>query len=94
MFKRYLFFIALLLCVGGSAYASKGGHLGTRLKHKVVNSKAVQGLQSKVEAISNGELAHKLANSKLGRTTAALILGTAIICSGCSNGDTLVTPWF
>ena len=40
MFKRYLWCIALALSLSGSAYAAKGGSLGTRtLQQKLVNSK-------------------------------------------------------
>ena len=40
-------------------------------------------------------LAHKLADSKLGRTAVAGFLGITLVCggiSGCGNGDGLITP--
>ena len=84
--KHYLGCIALALCLAGSAYATnKGGNLGTRAMARI---KA--GVESRL--FSDGKLAPKLANSKLGRTAVAGLLGITIACSGCGNGDGLVTP--
>ena len=85
--KHYLWCVTLALCVGGSAYAGKGGHLGTRAMAQL--RAATTGLQSKL--LSKGELAHKLANSKLARTAAAGVLGITIACggSGCGNDASL-----
>ena len=83
--KHYLGCIALALCLAGSAYANKGGNFGTRAMARV---KA--GVESKL--FSDGKLAHKFANSKLGRTAMVGLLGITIACSGCGNGDGLVTP--
>ena len=88
--KHYLGCIALTLCVAGSAYANK--NLGAR----TLTQQLKAGLQGKLAAIGNGELARKLANSKLARTAAAGVLGIGIACggSGCGNDASLspLTP--
>ena len=84
--KHYLCCVALVLCVGSSAYANK--------------NPAARGLMQKFKAgiasqlPSDGKLAHKLANSKLGRTAVAGLLGITLACggTGCGNGDGLITP--
>ena len=85
--KHYLCGVTLVLCVGGSAYANKNpAARGLMQKFKA-------GIASKLP--SDGKLAHKLANSKLGRTAVAGFLGITLVCggiSGCGNGDGLITP--
>ena len=44
--------------------------------------------------IFNGELTHRIANSRVARTTVAVLLGITVACggiTGCDNGEDIIT---
>ena len=92
--KKLVFVFAALLMKNLPDAVSRwhcvGGSLSTRALAKLKAAPA--GVQSWVAVLGKDALARNVANSKPACMVAAGLLGITIACSGCGNGDGLITP--